>query len=362
MAIGLIDAAMAGHVPGHDTCEVGGGVDDIYNLSAQFDDNGNADSTDDVIVVELELCADPNQSGNRTKYRVHFDHTTPLFSVDGTSDDRDGDTVIDESDLCATTSDDGMARRGNKDTGPGIIEFIEEDGMFFLVFTVLVDDLNPSLVLDDTVYIWADTQRKGIIDQTPDTDALSDGCAKPEVEAEVVALTLTPPVKIVFVTSTTHRGDFGKFAPTGGFGGFYAGASICQDLADAAGLEGDYLPWLNHSGGRGPYQLFQRSSVPYVRTDGVKIADNWNDLTDGSLDAAISRNEMGQYVENKSVWTGLFKNGSNNPPSCSLWTDDDSGSGNSFGRVGYTTAVDYKWSFRGQSRCSNSARLYCFQQ
>ena len=31
------------------------------------------------------------------------------------------------------------------------------------------------------------TQEGGIIDRAPDTDALSDGCAKPEVETEVVA-------------------------------------------------------------------------------------------------------------------------------------------------------------------------------
>ena len=79
------------------------------------------------------------------------------------------------------------------------------------------------------------TQEGGIIDRAPDTDALSDGCAKPEVETEVVALTLEPPSKTVFVTSTKHNGNFGGLSGADGF---------CQGLANAAGLGGAYMAWL----------------------------------------------------------------------------------------------------------------------
>ena len=50
-AIGLAGVALAGDVPGHDTCEVGG-ADDIYNLSAFFDDNETSDSTDDLQIKD----------------------------------------------------------------------------------------------------------------------------------------------------------------------------------------------------------------------------------------------------------------------------------------------------------------------
>ena len=51
---------------------------DIDVLSASFD------AATGYITVELGLCAPPD---NRTKYRIHFDHTAP-FATDA---DRDGD-------------------------------------------------------------------------------------------------------------------------------------------------------------------------------------------------------------------------------------------------------------------------------
>jgi len=57
------------------------------------------------------------------------------------------------------------------------------------VVTALVGDLNPVLALGNTVYIWADTQFKGINDRAPNTES-GDGCPKPEVANEVLSVIL----------------------------------------------------------------------------------------------------------------------------------------------------------------------------
>jgi len=366
-AVGHSSVAMAGDVAGHDTCEVGGGADDIYNLAAIFDDNGNSDPTDDEIVVEMRLCDDP--TGTRTKYRVHFDHTPPLFSVDGTTEDRNGDSNIDEDDFCATTSDDTMMRRRNKDTGPGIIEFVEDAGMFFLIYTVLVDDLNPSLLLDDTVYIWADTQLKGIIDRAPDTDALSDDCAKPEVETEVVALTLLA-AKTVFVTSSRFNGDLFTAAVNLGLApsdGLDAGDKICQKLADNAILAGTYRAWLSDSTGS-PSTRFVQATVPYVRTDGVVVADDYAALigcTAGCLKAAISILETGvAAIETRDAWTATTTGGTLLPSPfhfehCSDWSTSSTAWN---GGVGDEFKNSTDWTREVFHACNMTSRLYCFEQ
>jgi len=86
---------------------VGNGAQDIASLTATFD------AATETILVDLVLCAAPDAA---TKYRVHVDHTAPFFD-----DDRNGDGVVDASDVCATTSDSGMMRKGTKNTGPGTI-------------------------------------------------------------------------------------------------------------------------------------------------------------------------------------------------------------------------------------------------
>ena len=162
----------------NDGCDIGAANEalDIDTLSATFD------TINDLIIVEMVLCG--NTDGDpKNKYRVHFDHTAPLFH----DADRNSDQVVDENDFCATTSDDTMMHRSKKDTGPGMISSDTNR----LTFTVPVNDLNPALLIGDTVYIWADTHGKKVGDRAPNTEG-GDGCSKPEVETEVLALTLEP--------------------------------------------------------------------------------------------------------------------------------------------------------------------------
>ena len=79
-----------------------------------------------------------------------------------------------------------------------------------------------------------------------------------------------PALKRVFVTSTRYTGDLG---------GIPGADEKCQSHADAAGLAGTFLAWIS-DGVDSPATRFARSAEPYVRTDGTKIAEDWDDLVD----------------------------------------------------------------------------------
>lgn len=343
--LGFAGTTSAGDTPGHDECELGGGNEagDIDNLSASYD------AANDLIIVEILLC---DTKANNIKYRVHFDHTAPFFD--------------DPPEFCATTSDDTMKRfKGNKDTGPGAIVMATTNvANDTLIYTVAVDDLDPELMLDDTVFIWADTQRKGIIDRAPDTDD-TDSCAKPEVEAEVLALTLTAE-KIVFVTSGRFTGNLVQEATNLGLtpsDGLDAGDKICQKLADDAPLAGTYKAWLSDNTGS-PSTRFVQSTVPYVRTDGVTVADDYADLINCGnqcLQAPIDRFESGEVpTGDRDVWTDTRTDGTiiSTATDCNNW----SAGGIRLGFIGRRGATTTRWTFFTIRGCGQSHRLYCFQQ
>ena len=164
----------------YDGCETTNDGNDIESVVATSDGS--------VITVVVTLCGNIVQG---TKYRVHFDYADPLFSVSGTTGDRNGDTVIDGNDFCATTSDDTMmlVRRGGGDkiTGPSTTADPIDPDTNVLTYTVKYSDLN--VLAGNTVAIWVDTQNKGIVDRAPNTDD-SDGCSKPENENEVIEIEL----------------------------------------------------------------------------------------------------------------------------------------------------------------------------
>lgn len=112
----------------------------------------------------------------------------------------------------------------------------------------------------------------------------------------------------VFVTSETYTGDLVGAANDAGLGSFTetdgiaAGNALCQERADAADLPGSYSAWLADAIHQ-PSSNFSRFTTdddqpfsPYVLPNGDRVADNWQDLTAGSLINAISHNEFGELV------------------------------------------------------------------
>jgi hypothetical protein len=166
--------------------------------------------------------------------------------------------------------------------------------------------------------------------------------------------------KKVFVTSLTGNGNLGSWPDSGGNTGLAAGDAICQARASAAGLANtaNFKAWLSGSATDAIDRL--TSDGPWVRPDGVKVADNKADLTDGSLFTAISQDETGIYWDNRAVWTGTFDTGIKTSDTCNDWTDGT----NAFnGIFGTSTFAGNDWSgFTSSLSCDSTfVKLYCFE-
>ena len=171
---------------------------------------------------------------------------------------------------------------------------------------------------------------------------------------------------VVFVTSDVHDGNLG---------GLEGADAICQRRARSAGLNGTFRAWLSDSSTSAAERL-THSAVAYIDVRGRLIANDWEDLTDGSLERAITvdengvdwdadRGHCGLTIWFATAWTGTAINGSSKAPFCTDWTSDapleiDSG------HVGHYCYDSEAWTDQsfGDTRrgCSSETSLYCFQQ
>lgn len=175
--------------------------------------------------------------------------------------------------------------------------------------------------------------------------------------------------KRVFTTDSGFTADFGGFA----------GASQkCQEAADTATLGGTWEAWISEgalftgdTSVVSPATHFTKSTVPYIRLDGIRVADNWTDLVDGYLTAPISITEQNRGITGRDKYNytnttpsgeraGIAKNATDN---CQNWTSSgmsDTGIGGDI----YLTTRD--WTQMGQKLpCANPFALYglyCFEQ
>jgi hypothetical protein len=166
---------------------------------------------------------------------------------------------------------------------------------------------------------------------------------------------------------------------SGSLGGVTGADGVCQGRANAAGLAGTYKAWLSAGTyGSSPASRFTRSlSLPYVRTDGVQIAANWADLTDGTLDAPINVNEFGNSQTSPSmVYSYTMTDGSNGlfgtssedcyggDCHCSGWTSTATqGNPTPGSAVGQVAKTNDDWSdYSFGNFCGGSYGFYCFQQ
>lgn len=171
-------------------------------------------------------------------------------------------------------------------------------------------------------------------------------------------------VRRVFATSTLY---------TGAINGVVGADHICNTRAQAANLPGNYMAWISTNANNVPLtpaSRFMHSVVPYVMVDGTKVADNWNDLTDGSLDHGISLTEFGQPTpetgltcdDARVVRTGTAPDGTLGVDlgRCNNFTQAD---GMAQGTIGHTTSSIGEWSQCGDRQlCLEPTPIYCFQQ
>jgi hypothetical protein len=164
--------------------------------------------------------------------------------------------------------------------------------------------------------------------------------------------------KTVFVTKASFKSNMGGLAG--------ADAKCQAEADDPASIvpSGTYLPWLS-DGQNSPDTRFTKSSHPYVRPDGTKIAENYTDLTNGSILNTISIDATGQAVGHQQFWTGTKADGTTTKKNntCAAWGVDPPSY--VFGMIGHTANKTTSWSsYRGYpcSRASSTYRLACFQQ
>ena len=167
--------------------------------------------------------------------------------------------------------------------------------------------------------------------------------------------------KFIFVSSMMY---------TGNLGGLVGADAKCQMLAQAASLPGTYMAWLSDATGS-PSTRMTKATVPYVRPDGMKVANNWTDLTDNSLIMAVNMTETKGAVPIgntscagggfKTVWTNTTPAGlANNNAlySCTNWTSVNGSS--AWGKADDANTNWSQWCTGGV--CSWNSPIYCVQQ
>jgi hypothetical protein len=178
-----------------------------------------------------------------------------------------------------------------------------------------------------------------------------------------------PTHKLVFVTSVGFKGDFG---------GVTGADAKCQARADAVKLAGTYKAWLSGSAlSSSPSVRFTHAAVPYVLLDGSVVANDWADLTDGTLQHAINLSEVHTKLS-FFAFTFTLADGTpglagsasqtcyqGNNCTCDDWTNGETqGSPTPGSAVGQTYGTDKQWTdYSFLNGCGDTGiSLYCFEQ
>lgn len=165
----------------------------------------------------------------------------------------------------------------------------------------------------------------------------------------------------VFVSSTTTNGNIG---------GLVGADAFCQSAATAASLKGTYKAWLSDST-TSPYYRFSWSPVPYYQMNGVKVADSFADIIDGTFNRIPYVLETGIVPPQSVPFTGTSFTGVAMDPAtplqsnCNGWTSNSAThyawcgvSGEYAGEPAWTQSSN-----SGSPRACNVVhRLYCFAQ
>ena len=169
-----------------------------------------------------------------------------------------------------------------------------------------------------------------------------------------LALGLLEP-KLVFVTSGAWLGDLGGVA----------GADAkCQQEADAEGVPGTFLAWISTST-TSPASRFAKSPYRYELIDGTVIANDWDDLVDGSLQNPITLQVDGYETGWLFAWTGTDLDGTSYQGiDCDDWTKTVNTDGSYInGGTGTIASTGGNWTYSYAAVCGITPQpLYCFEQ
>jgi hypothetical protein len=150
------------------------------------------------------------------------------------------------------------------------------------------------------------------------------------------------------------RTDTNQDANLGGIAGADA---ICATQALEAGLEGEFKAWLSTIASPVADRVTQASG-PYVLVDGTRVADDWDDLVDGTILAPINLDANG-VLRSGEVWTGTLASGFSYPSSdCAAFTNGSTG----VALCGASNSTTSTWTENITPACSTPLGLYCIEQ
>lgn len=154
------------------------------------------------------------------------------------------------------------------------------------------------------------------------------------------------------------------------------GANIkCQTLAGEAKFDSanKFKAWLS-DGQHSPEQDFTKDvDLPIVRPDGVRIANNWDDLIVNGPIEGIIVTDKGDSLLEENVWTGTTPSGKLFDPAltCQSWSSSDAADNGWVGLSGVsklektewdTWVLERQWTNHSARLCVWDHRLYCIEQ
>jgi len=159
--------------------------------------------------------------------------------------------------------------------------------------------------------------------------------------------------RVVFVTSSELPGNFGGVAKAD---------RQCQIHADGSNhprVRGrHFVAWVGTVGSR-VVDRFVKGSKPYVRPDGMVLANDWASLTSASLQHTLSLTEDGDPVGGDDfAWTGTNTSGSSSSNTCADWTSADAMNS---GQRGVPSKTN-NWTDDDKAACNLSGHIYCFEE
>jgi hypothetical protein len=191
------------------------------------------------------------------------------------------------------------------------------------------------------------------VDPDSDSSSTSDGTTM-MIGSEGSSSSGEPPPedRRVFLSSQQWSGDLG---------GALGADEHCQDLADSAALGGTWRAYIIDPDN--DLSRHTQGNRAIVLVDGTLVADDWDDLTDGSIQAPIDLDEEGQ-PRTGNAWTGFYEVGGADDNWCDSWTSNAGGclGTDVCGAAGESDMTDSHWDGFFIFNCSDQFRLYCVEQ
>ena len=198
---------------------------------------------------------------------------------------------------------------------------------------------------------------RGELNGTDDKDADAVPCSASCTHASL----------LVFLSSVTYGvHELG--------GGAYQADGRCRDLAAAAMLPNhqNFKAWISDKFSYPAYRFNPTPDLPYALKSGLRIADDYAQLTTSGPLTGITLTETGVTIYDARVWTDTKTDGNvfDDTLACDNWTSNSFAKKASVGRSGVDKAnlaewnkwKSGQWTTHVNLGCDNEYHIYCFEQ